>query len=298
MALLKLSLILLLCTRAFASGEDLDVDPRDKVLSEQAKLLCDSTDEYINTLKFLHKTKEIVFTENTSRKIAEKVSAGCNGAAERFAQILTLLKTVGLSDRSALKMALEFSAETPDVQKNFLEIFTRSFMSEFFDYQYPVAAQLAFELSRDYHGDPTQVREDFIDLVRFCKDGKNLDLPANQCAEFTIRLARLTQYHPQGIRGPFQKLFKDLRTKREFGLDIKTALQVSYDVLKSGPRAPENFLSAYAYASKKDGLDYDRRQALAFALRMADRSFVGAHPPLVPGPTVNDALETAADDKR
>ena len=202
---------------------------------------------------------------------------------ERFAQVLTLLKSVGLSDRKALEMALEFAAETPEAQKNFSEIFSKTFLGEFFDYEYPLAAKLAYELSRDYHGDPVQVREDFIDLVRFCKDGKNLDLPMKMCAEYTVKLVRLTAFHAQGIREPFKKLFKELRTKPEFALDVKKSLEIAYNVLKSGPRAPENFFTAYAFAVKKDGLDYNRQQALAFALRMADRSYLDDHPPVVPG---------------
>ncbi len=41
-----------------------------------------------------------------------------------------------------------------------------------------------------------QVREDFIELVRFCKADDKLDLPARLCAEYAIKLARLTQFHP------------------------------------------------------------------------------------------------------
>lgn len=271
-----------------------EIDPRLQLMEQQKRQLCGSTEEFIKALKFLHTTKDVTFAEDASRKIAEVVSSGCDGAAGRFAQVITLLKTVGLSDRKALEMSLEFAAQPPDVQKNFSEIFNRTFLNEFFDYEYPLAAALAYELSRDYHGDPVQVRDDFIDLVRFCKDGKNLDLPMKMCAEYTVKLARLTQYHPQGIREPFKALFKDLRTKPEFSLDVKKALEVSYNVLQSGPRATENFFSAYAFANKKEGLDYNRQQAMAFALRMASRSYLGEHPPIVPGITSYKELTRAA----
>lgn len=265
----------------WAAHQDYEPDPHSVIVENQAKSLCSSTDEYIQTLKFLRANKELMFSETTSRLIAEKVARGCGGAAQRFSRILLLLKKIGLSDRKSLEMALEFTNQTPDVQKNFSEIFTRTFLAEFFDYDYQTAAKLAYELSKNYKGEPAQVRDDFIQLVHYCKDGKTLDLPNKLCAAFTLKLARLSQYYPDGIRKPFYNLFQTLREKREFSLDMKTALDVSYNVLKSGPRAPDNFLSAYQFATSKDGLDLDRSKALGFAIRMADRSFIGGEKPPV-----------------
>ncbi len=273
----------LLCAASAVHGssEDSVVDEHALAVARQAKLLCHSTDEYIKTLKFLRQAKELILTETTSRLVAEKVARGCDGASERFSRVLVLLKTVGLSDRKALALALDFSSQSPEIQRNFTEIFTRAFLGEFFDYDYQRAATLAYELSRDYHGDPVQVREDFIELVRYCKDGKTLDLPSSVCAELTIKLARLSQFFPSGVRQEFYKLYKALREKREFSLNVKSALEVSYSVLKNGPTAPDNFFAAFTYATRKDGLDVNNRQALSFALRMADRSYSGTKVPLV-----------------
>jgi hypothetical protein len=267
---------------AFAGGEDHEVDPRIKIIKEQEKLLCGSTDEYVAALKFLRNTKEIVVPETTARLIAEKVAAGCDGAAERFSRVLLQLKSIGLSDRKSLQISLELASAPPDVQKNFTEIFSRAFLTEFFDYDYTLATRLALELSKDYKGDPAQVRDDFLELVRFCKEDKNLGLPNRMCAEFTIKLARLSQFYPEGVRRPFFTLFKELREKKEFSLDIKTALDISYNVLKNGPRAMGNFFDGYKYAMSKEGMSYDHRQAVKFAIKMADRSFVGTQPPIVP----------------
>lgn len=296
MGILKAILAVLLChsltlTAAEPERENMNDEPDENSLESTADanpLLCNSTGEYIQTLKFFRKTKEIIIKENTARKIAERVSRGCDGAAERFERVLLLLKNVGLSDLRALEMSLDFAGRSPDIQKNFTDIFTQSFLSEFFDYDYKFAAGLAYELSRDYTGDPNQVRKDFIELVRFCKDEKNLDLPARICAEYMIKMAKLSQYYPHGIRRFFHPLYKELRSKPEFGMDVKAALSVSYTILKNGPRAPQNFKSAYEFAKKKEGLDSDQRTALAFALEMAERSFVGENPPL----SSNTPLET------
>src|SRR5437879_365654 len=90
---------------AWASGEDLEPDPHDVNVAAQAKFLCTSTEEYVKTLKFFRTSKEFQFPENTSRLISEKVARGCNGASERFTQVLLLLKAVGLSERKSLEMA-------------------------------------------------------------------------------------------------------------------------------------------------------------------------------------------------
>lgn len=254
------------------------LDPAPQIKPED--YLCNSSEEYIKTLQFLRTTKAILVTESTARKIADRVSKSCDGGADRFASVLVLLKGVGLSDKGAVKFGLEFALRPPEVQKNFLVIFTQSFLAEFFDYDYPTAVALAFELSKNYKGDPVQVREDFIELVRFCKDGKKLDLPSRLCAEFTIKVARLSQFYPKGVRQSFYKLYQRFREDRDFGIDIQTALKVTYGILKNGPRAPENFFKGYDFALAENGLGYSQGDAMNFGLRMASRSYRGAEPPL------------------
>lgn len=285
MGLLKFTLPILmaLSSVAWGSGEDGEPDPHLILAKEQEKSLCHSTQEFVHALKFLRATKEIVVTENSARLIAEKVSRGCDGAAERFAKVILLMKNVGLSDHKAVVLAIDFSTQSRDVQKNFLEIFTRVFLGEFFDYDYPTAYRLAIDLSKNYKGEPSQVRDDFIELTRFCKDGKTLDLPGKLCADYTVRLARLSQYHPSGIRKAFYDTFKALRDKKDFAFDMKTSLETTYNILKNGPRAADNFFTAYRYGMQKDGLDLSKGEALGFALRMVDRSSVGTEgPPIIP----------------
>ncbi len=258
------------------------IDARENALKDAKSKLCSATDEYIKTLKFLRKTKEFTFREEISRSIAEQVSKGCDGAAERFAQVLLLLKTVGFSERKSLQQALDFAKESPDTQKNFVEIFSKSYLTEFFDYEYPRAIQLALDLSRDYKGDPALARADFISLVKFCKDTSNLDLPMSFCAEYAERVAKLSQYFTTGVEKPFFALFKDLREKKEFSLDVKTALIFSHDILQHGPKSAQNFFDAYQFAVKDHELT--KTPALELALKIASRSHVDATPPIMQFP--------------
>ena len=259
-----------------------DPPPAIKRAMEAAQeQLCNSTEEYIKALKFLRESKEITFREDAARKIADQVANGCNGAADRFAQVLLLLKAIGISERRCLEMALEFSTFTPEVQKNFVEIFSRSFLAEFFDYEYGKAMRLAYDLSKNYKGDPVQAREDFIELVRFCKDSKKLDLPVNFCAEYVVKIAGLSQYYLTGVRTPFYTLLTELRQKKELSLDLKTSLEMIYHILKNGPTAPKNFYDAFNFATSESGLGMDKKTALNFAVSLAYRSHVGDEPPIM-----------------
>lgn len=268
-------------TRISQDGET--PDPREQLKAEQEKLLCHSTDEYIHTLSRLRQSKELILPERTARLVAEKVARGCDGASERFFKVLLLLKNVGVSDPRALEIALRFTKYSTEVQRNFTEIFTRAFLDEFFDYDYSLAEALALELSQDYQGDPADVRDDFIALAGFCKDGKSIELPMRTCAAYAVKLAHLSQIYPEGIRQPFITFYRKMREDRDYAMDVKTALEVSYRVLKSGPRAADNFTQAYAFALMQNGHAASRAQALEFALRMAERSFQGDRPPLIPG---------------
>lgn len=276
---------------AATSQDGVPFDPREQLIAKQAKSLCHSTDEYIRTLTFLRTTKDIIVPEKTARMVAEKVSKGCDGAADRFEKILMLMKNSGFSDPKSLETALQFSTYSPDVQRNFSEIFGRAFLAEFFDFDHTTAITLALELSRDYKGEPAHVREDFLMLAKLCKDGKTIDLPARTCAEYAIKVAKLSQLFPEGIRPHFQMLYKKLREDRDFGLDVKSALELTYNILRSGPRAPDNFMNAYAYAMKEKGLGLGRNEALAFAVRMANRSYIGDEPPYIPAVTKVDDAE-------
>ncbi len=262
-----------------------DAAPNAYLLRAEAeKKLCNSTEEFVKALKFLRDSPEFKFHEDEARGIALKVSAGCSGAAERFAQILVLIRTTGFSEKKSLEMALQFAASNEDVQRNFLEIFSKSFLKEFFDYESTKALNVAYELSRDYKGEPGRAREDYIALAKFCKGNDKLGLPMAFCSEYVIQVVKLSQFYQEGIVQPFMDLYQKLRGEKQYGLDMKISLEVAYNILKSGPRSPENFHKAFAFAT--EDLRLDKKKSLEFALLLADRSFIGGkQPPLLQFPS-------------
>lgn len=270
-----------LCISSLAYGSVYDnaVDKFAEQRKAAKEKLCDSTDAYIKTLKFLRENKDFHFNEEAARKISEQVSKGCTGAAERFSQVLILLKTVGLSEKKALEVALEFVFSSPEVQKNFIEVFTKSFLSEFFDYEFPKAMKLALELSKDYQGNPENLRKDFIALVKYCKSKKGLDLPISKCAAYAVPVAKLSQYYDHGVSQDFISLYEELRFNKQYNLDVKKAMEVAPRILQSGPKAKSNFETAYEFAVKD--LEFDQKNALAFGLSLSDRSYLGEQPPIM-----------------
>jgi hypothetical protein len=99
------------------------------------------------------------------------------------------------------------------------------------------------------------------------------------CADYAIEMAKLSQFFKRGVAPEFLDLFRQLRERKDLNLDVKMALQLSHAILKSGPLGPVNFMKAFEFATKE--FEFDKKKALEFAGRMADRSFVGERPPIM-----------------
>ena len=117
--------------------------------------LCHSTQEYIAALEFLRKKGTAGLRDEVARGLADHVSRGCDGAAERFRETYLLLSKIGVAHVRSLEMAMEFSQLKPEVQENFFEILKHSYLAEFFNYDFDVALKIAYEFSKNlkaYHG--------------------------------------------------------------------------------------------------------------------------------------------------
>ncbi len=74
---------------------------------------------------------------------------------------------------------------------------------------------------------------------------------------------------------------------------MKESLKVSYAILAHGPAAAENFMSAFDYASKD--LEFDRKDSIEFAEKLASRSHVGPNPPVMQFNPDNPPEKTVPD---
>lgn len=242
-----------------------------------APQLCNSTQEYVDTINFLRAHTKIVVPEKNKANIADAVSKGCTGAAHRFISTLTLLNEIGVDQAKTIEIAISFSNESDQIQKNFISILRHAYLTEYFDFDFRSALLLSYEFSMNMKGNPEKIVYDFEKLVQFCKSKKNISLPIVFCANFSMKLAQYSAYYPQGIFTDFETLYTELTTKRS--VSIKEALIISMNVLKYGPKAKENFFQALNFALDKNGLNMTQPAAISFGVKMAERSTTHFPPP-------------------
>ncbi len=243
--------------------------------------LCSPTKEFKEALSFMRLNKsDINPSEGRARLMAAEIAKGCDGAASRFAKVYLVLVKSGVDIGKSVETALKFSKEDDETTENFFQIFKKTYLSEFFDFDYSSAIQLSYEISTQYKGNRKKSREDFLNLLKYCTDKNEISLPMKTCAELTLKLARLSQYYPDGIFKSFVELYKTLRTDKRFGVSVSVAISILMDVLPYGPTAPKNFIESYDYAMSTEGLGVEGKEALQFALAMAHRSSKKLPPPI------------------
>lgn len=233
---------------------------------------CRGAREYVTTLEFLRDKKAFEISEAEARKLAITVAEGCDGAAQRFIRVSLLLSKSGLTARDAIKTGLEFAKKSETETVTFSEVFKEAFLPEKLDLDLRDSIHLATSLTHAFEGDKKRVLGDFKRLLTYCTEAKNLDLPRSDCGIFAARVASLGQYWNGGIAQAFIDTFEFIRSNEvEHGPSLITgqALKLAESVVSSGPGATENFITAYKYASARQGMDLPRAQALSFAQNMA-----------------------------
>lgn len=243
--------------------------------------LCHPTEEFKEALNFMRvKKEEINPSEGRARLLAAEIAKGCDGAAKRFAKIYSVLKKSGVDIAKSIDVAMKFTQEDDETTENFFQIFKKTYLGEFLDFDYFSAIKLSYEISTQYKGNRKKAREDFMKILKYCMDKGEMNLPVKTCAELSVPLARLSQYYPDGIYNPFITLYTTLRNDKRFGVSVKVALSILLDILPYGPTAPKNFTDSYDYALDKKGLGVDGREALQFAIAMSHRSAKKLPPPI------------------
>jgi hypothetical protein len=242
------------------------------------ELSCTSTREFVTTLEFLRKQKDLQLPDPDARKVAERVSEGCTGSGLRFIRVFQLLSRAGFGAKDCVEQASRLSARTDSVVETFVTVFQHAFLQEYLDLDPDAALKTALSLSSDFEGDVLAVRDDFRRLVGFCSDSgvASLGLPKPQCGAFAARVARKGQGFSGGIAEPFISTYQFLRSNPGPNLTAADALRVCEEIIGFGPGAGENFTQAYRYAVSKSGLGIGGADAIGFARRMATQTVVSA----------------------
>lgn len=243
-----------------------------KNLAEDKYQTCMPTREYVTTFNYIEDHKDYAINAKDARKIADSVSKGCTGAAERFIKVTGLLSHAAIDTQTAMKKGVELALSTDAITKNFIVIFKNTYSEDALDLNVNESLKIATELSIDFKGNPKSIREDFKDLVEFCASAQELDLPKQKCAQMAYRISKLGEKFEGSVSDEFLNLFEYLSDTDGPNLTTFDALAVAEQALQYGPAAKENFIDAYKYAISDSGLHLTRPESVKFAKLMASRS--------------------------
>lgn len=235
---------------------------------------CEATKEYVTTVEYLRDKKNFGMKAKQIYKVADSISKGCSGASQRFIKITNLLTKVGIDSSSAISHAKKFSKKEDTFVDAFITIFKQTYSSKNLDLDALNSLKISLKLSVEFSGNIEVAVGDFNDLVEFCKDRKEMDLPLPRCAQLATRITRLGQNYDEPIASPFIKLVRFLEESSKGPKQPKSnVIKIAESVIKYGPVASQNFIDAYKYAINKKGLGFSELQAIKFGKKLASRSF-------------------------
>ena len=241
-------------------------------VAEDKKKFCESSQEFIDTVEYLRKQKDFVIPEMEIVKVALKISENCTDAAAKFKKMLTTLVKTGVNFDHALKFSILYSKEDTEAVDAFLALYEGLVVEKKFNlpfYQAFETAKAFAESSRSTN--KGQLKKDFLGFLGFCMGEDNgAYLTMDMCRQLSFKYLKLHTIYERGVFDDFKSLFQFLRDKRETGLPISTALQITQTTLEYGPGSRRNFIAAFNYGLKD--LSMKPEQALRLAIRMAAQS--------------------------
>lgn len=238
----------------------------------KSRVDCTPAREYVTTLEYLRDVKELAIKEDDARKVAEKVSTGCSGAAKRFIRVTETLSKAGLGANNMIETATDLATRTDRETDTFLTVFRKAFLPEYLDLDVRDSLRLAQSLTTEFKGDFKAVRKDFETVLEYCLSEKELDLSKPQCGDLAVKVARIGERYDGGASKPFIEALEFARSSKGPGLPVQQAVELALGVSGYGPKAHENFAQAYQYAVSQSGLNLGADKAMAFAKGLATKS--------------------------
>jgi hypothetical protein len=235
---------------------------------------CNSADEFKNSYQFLVKQNELNFTEPQAVKGALQIAKHCTGAFDRFQQVFRVLQKSGVDIKKTFEVALEYSSFENDRAKNFYVLFQKLFLENFLDLDFTTAYKISHELSKDYKGEPTKLRDDFVKIVTYCTNEKDFSLGKKLCLQLAMALTKYTELFPNGVFADFKSFVAYIQDNKRLGFSLKETLNLAIRVMSKGPKAPKNFKKTIDFAlDKSENLNLAELQAFQLALMISDLSF-------------------------
>lgn len=234
---------------------------------------CESAKEYITTLEYIRAHQEFALKEDEARKVADQVSKGCSGSAQRFVRVVNLLSKASLSSKDAFELGKRFALLDDEKAEAFIVIFREGYAQEYLDLDIRSAMDVALLLSETFDGRSMDAQKDFQKIVSFCVEKKGLDLPKQKCSTIAARVAAKSAKFGTSIAPSFLELFHFLKSSDGPGISTVSALQLAEDLIQYGPLAAKNYQRAFTYASSEGGLKMPAKDSMSFAHQITSRSF-------------------------
>jgi hypothetical protein len=233
---------------------------------------CESALEFKQAFEFFTQEKELDFTEPQAIKAAINVSKNCTGAFERFSKIFIMLKKAGVDLNRVYEVSLEYSSFDDERARNFLVLFQKLFLENYLNLDFSTAYKLSHQLSKDYKGDPIKLRDDFVNIVKFCNSEKEFLLDKKTCTSLALNLTQYTEMFPKGVYQDFYETLKYTQDHKRLGLNIKDSLALMVRLMSKGPKASTNFRKIISYSLDGEKLKLNEAQSFQLAVLVADFS--------------------------
>lgn len=236
------------------------------------KKFCESSQEFIDTVEYLRKQKDFVIPEMEIVKVALKISENCTDAGIKFKKMMSTLVNTGVNFDHALKFSIAYSSENMESVDAFLALYEGLVVEKKFNLPFYQAFETAKAFAESSRGtNKGQLKKDFLGFLGFClgeDDGAHLSM--DLCRQLSFKYLKLHAIYERGVYEDFKSLFQFLRDRRQTGVPIAVALEITQETLEYGPGSRRNFIAAYNYGLSDLGMKPE--QSLKLAIRMAAQS--------------------------
>lgn len=234
---------------------------------------CNSSKEFQSAYEFLKQDKDLELNDLALIRTAIVIAKGCDDAFLRFKKSYLSMKKSGVDIRKSLEIGISFSELSNQQTENFYVIFQKSFLENYFDFDFLTAYHLSLKLSTASPDYIYKIREDFVEFVNFCLDQKQVGLPIKECGKITEKVIDYSQYFKEdGVFKSFRSIYDFLKTHQRIGLSTRDAVNVALNVIKFGPTAVSNFKETFTYSIEKIKSPITENQALQLSQEISELS--------------------------
>jgi hypothetical protein len=240
---------------------------------------CPSYKEFVTVFNYLVQQPQEPLTRPQAAAVALKVIEGCKDSAERFIRVFDMMRHAGLTYKDALRIAQDFGAATAAQADAFVTIFRTAFSRDQLDLPLQQSIDLAKSLSLTYQGKAELARNDFAEAVKFCLARQGLAFSRPQCAELATKVARASELQSGGAAAPFIEVVNFLRDDTQGpGLPTFEAHELALALVAIDVTAAHNFIQAYKFVTREQGLKLNRNDGIAMARKIAAATKAGPEP--------------------